>query len=117
MRTILIVLLPSLVLAAEAPPGLTGHDLFALPVGEFRAYVAGIVEGQRLLAEGLNVPQAVCVDPMLTRVELASLVLYAISRLPKAFLDQPARVVVFRALVENSPCPGFTWDAAEPGGK
>ena len=82
----------------------TGHDLFALPVGEFRAYVAGIVEEQRLLADGLNVPQAVCVGPMMTRIELASLVLYAISRLPGDFLKQPARVVVFRALMENTPC-------------
>ena len=52
MRAILMVLLPSLVLAAEAPPVPTGYDLFALPVGEFQAYVSGIVEGQRLLAEG-----------------------------------------------------------------
>ena len=89
----------------------TGHDLFVLPVGEFRAYVASVVEGQRLLAEGLNVPQAVRVDPLVTRVELASLVLNAISRLPKAFLNHPAGVVVFRALVENTPCPGFAWDA------
>ena len=66
MRSVLIALLPSLVLAAEAPPVPTGHDLFTLSVGEFRAYVAGIVEGQRLLAEGLGVPQAVCVDPMMT---------------------------------------------------
>ena len=115
MRTILIVLLPSPVLAAETPPVPTGRDLFALPVGEFRAYVAGIVEGQRPLAERLNVPSAVCVDPMVTCVELASLMLYAISRLPKAFLDQPARVVVFRALLENTPCPGFAWNAEENG--
>ena len=115
MRYILIVLLPSLVLAAEAPPVPAGYDLFALPVGEFRAYVAGIVEGQRLLADGLGVPHAVCVDPMMTRIELASMVLYAISRLPRDFLKQPARVVVFRALVENTPCPGFTWDAEEEG--
>lgn len=111
MRYILIVLLPSLVLAAEAPPVPAGYDLFTLPVGEFRAYVAGIVEGQRLLADGLGVPHAVCVDPMMTRIELASMVLFAISRLPRDFLKQPARVVVFRALVENTPCPGFTWDA------
>ena len=111
MRTILIMLLPCLVLAAEAPPVPTGYDLFALPVGEFRAYVAGIVEGQRLLAEALNVPQAICVDPMVTRIELASLVLYTLSRLPRNFLNRPARVVVFRVLVENTPCPGFTWDS------
>ena len=117
MRFILIVLLPCVVVVAEVPPVPTGYDLFALPVGEFRAYVAGIVEGQRLLADGLGVPQAVCVDPMMTRMELASLVLYAISRLPKAFLRQPARVVVFRVLVENMPCPGFTWDGEEPDGQ
>ena len=64
MRTILNVLPPSLVLAAEAPRVPTGYDLFALPVGEVQAYVAGIVEGQRLPAEGLNVPQAACVDPI-----------------------------------------------------
>ena len=29
----------------EAPPVPTGHDLFGLPVGEFRAYVAGIDDG------------------------------------------------------------------------
>ena len=83
MRYLLTALLPSLALAAEAPPVPTGHDLFALPAGEFRACVAGIVESQRLPAEGLGVPQAVCVDPMMTRMELASLALTAISRLPR----------------------------------
>ena len=47
LRSVLIVLLPSLVPAAEASPVPTGHDLFKLPVGKFRAYVAGIVEGQQ----------------------------------------------------------------------
>ena len=45
MRYLLIALLPSLVLAAEAPPVPTGHDLFALAGAEFRAYVAGIDDG------------------------------------------------------------------------
>ena len=111
LRYVLIVLLPSLVLAAEAPPVPTGYDLFKLPVGEFRAYVAGIVEGQMLLGEALNVPQAVCVDPMVTRIELAGMVLHTLSRLPRDFLNRPARVVVFRVLVENTPCPGFTWNS------
>ena len=64
LRSVLIVLLPSLVPAAEASPVPTGYALFKLPVGEFRAYVAGIVEGQMLLAGALNVLPAVCVDPM-----------------------------------------------------
>ena len=67
----------------------------------------------RLPAEGLGVPQAVCVDPMTTRIELGSLALTAISRLPRDFPRQPARVVAFRALVENTPCPGFAWEAEE----
>ena len=45
LRSVPIVLLPWLVLAAEASPVPTGYDLFKLLVGEFRAYVAGIVEG------------------------------------------------------------------------
>ena len=44
LRSVLIVLLSSLVLAAEAPSVPAGYDLFALLVGQFRAYVAGLVE-------------------------------------------------------------------------
>ena len=55
MRYVLIVLLPSLVLAAEAPPVPTGYDLFKLPVGEFRAYVAGIVEGFATVATQVRI--------------------------------------------------------------
>ena len=51
-----------------------GHAHLLLTPGEFQSFVSGIVEGQALLAGALGGPQAICVDPMMTRVDVANLV-------------------------------------------
>ena len=110
----LIVLLPALVLAQEAPAVPNGHALFELPPGEFQSYVSGIYEGHLVLALALQVPQIICVDPMLPRTDLARIVLDGISRLSDKMMMLPARSVVFRVLVQKLPCPGVTWEHSEP---
>ena len=60
-----------------------------------------------LLSEALRVPQAACVDPMMTRAALATLFLDGISWLPEKVLLLPARVVVFRVLIEKVPLTGL----------
>jgi len=107
MRYLLCMLLPALALGQEGPPMTSGGALLALPPSQFQAYVSGIYEGQALLAAALGVPQAICVDPMMNRRELARLVRDGISRLPERELRRPARVLVFRVLLEKVPCPGL----------
>lgn len=106
MRYVLIVLLPSLAMAAEAPAIASGRALLALPLSQFQAYVSGIYEGQGLLAAALKAPQIICVDPMMNRRELARLVREGIAGLPDRELRRPARILVFRALLAKAPCPG-----------
>ena len=96
---LLIAILPALVLAQAEPPVPNGHALVLLTLGEFQSYVSGIYEGQALLAEALGVPQAICIDPTMMRAEV--------------FLALPARVVIFRILLEKLPCPGFSWEKRE----
>ena len=107
MRFLLILFLPALVATAEIPRSQTGFDLFRLPLGEFQSYVSGIYEGQLILAEAAGAPRASCVDDRMTRAELARIVLNALSHLPEKQLLLPARLVVFRILIEEVPCPGF----------
>ena len=114
MRCVLLaVILPVLALAQEAPPAPNGRALLDLPLGEFQSYVSGIVEGQMVLANALKVPQAICIDPMLTRADVARLTALGLTELPETFLALPARIVVFRILLEKTPCPGFTWEGGE----
>ena len=108
LRCSLILLLPAIVLAQEPPPVPSGADLQLLTPGQFQTYVSGIYEGQALLAAALKVPQLICVDPMMNRIELARMVRAGISRLPAQALSRPARVVVFRVLLERLPCSGFS---------
>ena len=109
-----VVLLPALVMAQEAPPVPNGHALFQLSPNEFQMYVSGIYEGHLVLALALKVPQIICVDPMLTRMDLARIVLDRISGLSDKMMRLPARSVVFRVLIEKLPCPGVTWEHSEP---
>ena len=109
-HVLLIVLLPVLALSQGSPPVPNGRALLALPPGEFQSYVSGIIEGQMVLAAALRMPQAICIDPILTRADMAKLVALGLTELPKVFLALPARVVVFRILLEKTPCPGFTWE-------
>ena len=108
---VLAMLFPLVVLAEEAPPPPvpTGHDLYKLPIVAFRAYVGGVQDGQDALAVALGIRPIVCLDSHMTRNDLASLVLYALPKLPREVMDLPARDVVFRVLVENSACPGVRW--------
>ena len=50
---------------------------------------------------------------MMNRRELALIVRGGISRLPDRALRLPARVAVFRALLEQVPCPGFRWEGKD----
>ena len=91
----------------------TGLELFNLSPGELQSYVSGIIEGQMLLADAFKLPQAICIDPILTRADVAKLVVLGLTELPEVFLALPARVVVFRILLEKTPCPGFSWEDYE----
>ena len=104
--TLLALILPALVLAAEPPPVPKGVDLLRLPLGEFRSYVSGIYEGQVLLVEAMGAPQVSCVDASMTRTDLANTVLYGLSRLSKIDLMRPGGEVVSRVLIDQLPCPG-----------
>ena len=108
---LLLAILPAL--AQEPPPVPSGRALLDLPPGEFQSYVSGIVAGQMLLANALKVPQVICIDPILTRADVAKLVALGLAELPEAFLALPARVVIFRILLEKTPCLGFTWEKSE----
>ena len=110
---LLIAILLALVPAQAEPPVPNGHALVLLTPGEFQSYVSGIYEGQALLAEALGVPQAICVDPTMMRAEVAGLVALGLTELPEVFLALPARVVIFRILLEKLPCPGFSWEKRE----
>ena len=110
-----VLLVPTVALTDQRPlpPAPTGHDLYRLPLVAFRAYVGGIQDGQSVLAEALGIQQIICLDAGMTRNDLASLVLYALPKLPKGVMDLPANEVVFRVLVENVRCPGVDWKSQE----
>ena len=91
-----------------APPVPTGHDLYRLPVAEFQAYVSGVYDGQAALANALGMRPIICLDPRMTRSDLARLVLSALPKLPAKVMDLPANDVVLRVLVENARCPDVT---------
>ena len=111
MRYVLLtLLLPALVLPQESPPGPSTRGLLDLSPRVFQTYVSGVYESQALLAAALKVPQIICVDPAMNRRELACIVRSGISRLPGKALRRPARVIVFRVLIEEVPCPGFRWE-------
>ena len=103
-----VLLLPLAALADQhpLPPVPTGHDLYRLPLVAFRAYVGGVQDGQSALAQALGIQPVICLDAGMTRNDLASLVLYALPKLPAGVMDLPANEVVFRVLVETAGCPG-----------
>ena len=103
---LLLLSLPAGVLAQGPPPVPSGRALGDLPPGEFQSYVSGIYEGHMLFARALKIQPIICIDPMVTRADLARLVLDGISRLTDADLQREASVVVFRVLFEKFPCPG-----------
>ena len=95
------------------PPVPTGHDLYRLSLVAFRAYVGGIQDGQDVLANALGIQPIICLDVHMTRSDLASLVLYALPKLPREVMDLPASDVVFRVLIENPRCPDVKWKPRE----
>ena len=109
------LLVPTVALADRRPlpPVPTGHDLYRLPLVAFRAYVGGVQDGQAALAQALGIQPVICLDAGMTRNDLASLVLYALPKLPADVMDLPANDVVFRVLVENARCPGVKWKLQE----
>ena len=112
---LLALIAPLAVLADQppVPPVPTGHDLYGLPLVAFRAYVGGIHDGQDALVNALGIQPIVCLDIHMTRNDLASLVLYALPKLPREVMDLPASNVVFRVLIENARCPGVKWELRE----
>ena len=112
-RSAVLTLLPAVALAQGAAPGPSAWGLLALEPRVFQAYVAGIYEGQAMLAAALKAPQIVCVDPEVNRRELALIVRRGIARLPGRELQRSARVIVFRVLIEQAPCPGFRWEGRD----
>ena len=111
MRYVLPTLLfAAVALAQDATLGRSARGLLALEPRVFQAYVAGIYEGQAMLAAALKAPQIVCVAPEVNRQELALIVRRGIARLPGPELQLSARVIVFRVLIEQAPCPGFRWE-------
>ena len=117
MRYVLALVLIVLTFSAWADEDVSqlpnGHDLLLLSPAAFQSYVSGIIAGQMLLAEAMRVPQAICIDPILTRTDVAELVALGLAEVPEIFLALPARVVVFRVLLEKTPCPGFTREDGE----
>jgi len=109
MRSIKVTLIALAVMTLLAPPAtaFTGRDLLKASPGEFRAYVAGIVEGHILVAAFHKVPLLVCVGPGTTRRALAHKVrlrLQSRARGKPADLNLPARTVVLGALIRSYPC-------------
>ena len=66
-----------------------------------------------MLAAAIKVPQIVCVAPTMDRQELALIVRRGITQLPSPELQRSARVIVFRVLIEQAPCPGFRWEGKD----
>ena len=67
--------------------------------------MGGIQDGQAVLAEALGIQPVICLDVHMTRNDLASLVLYALPKLPSEVMNLPAANVVFRVLIDNARCP------------
>ena len=95
---------PVLAAAAEAPPVPTGYQLSLLQPGEFQVYVGGIYEGQMLMARMAGISPLVCVDPMLTRADVALRVLRALPGLPHEVMALPASEVVLTVLMWQHGC-------------
>ena len=106
LRHLLLALMaPMLTAAAEARPVPTGYQLSLLRPGEFQIYVSGIYEGQVLMAKMAGITPAVCVDPTLTRADVAMGVLQALPELSHEAMTLEASVVVLTVLMRQHGCP------------
>ena len=86
------------------PPVPTGFDLLMLTHAQFQLYVSGIYEGQVLMASIAKAEPVVCVDPMLTRTDVAAMCLAALPVIPDRMLTLPAAEVVMTILMKQHPC-------------
>ena len=82
----------------------TGFDLLMLTHAQFKLYVSGIYEGHVLMANMAQAEPVVCVDPMLTRTDVATLCLAALPVIPDRMLTLPAAEVVMTILMKQHPC-------------
>ena len=110
--SLLVLMVPLTPLGDQhpTPPVPTGYDLYRLPITEFQAYVSGVYDGQAALVNTIGIQPVVCLDAHMTRSDLASLVLYALPKLPEKAMALPANDVVFRVLIEHARCPGVRWN-------
>ena len=69
------------------PPVPTGYDLLVLTHAQFELYVSGIYEGQVLMASLVQAAPVVCVDPMMTRTDVAAICLEALPVIPGRVWD------------------------------
>ena len=86
------------------PPIPTGYNLLMLTHAQFQLYVSGIYEGQVLMATLAEAEPVVCVDPMLTRTDVATLCLAALPVIPDRMMALPAAEVVMTILMKQHPC-------------
>ena len=103
--TLLSLPLPA---ASEAqdtgPPVPTGHDLLMLTHAQFQLYVSGIYEGHVLMASMVQAEPVACIDPMLTRTDVAALCRAALPVIPDRTMTLPAAEVVMTILMKQHPC-------------
>ena len=91
------------------PPVPTGYNLLVLTHAQFELYVSGIYEGQVLMASLVQAARVVCVDPMMTRTDLAATCLAALPVIPDRVWDYAKndllqlRQVVQALLAEMEP--------------
>ena len=82
----------------------TGYDLLVLTHGQFQLYVAGIYEWQELMANMVQAEAVVCIDPLLTRTDVAALCLAALPVIPDRMMTLLAAEVVMSILMKQHPC-------------
>ena len=87
-----------------APPVPTGYDLLVLTHAQFELYVSGIYEGQVLMASLVQAEPVVCVDPMMTRTDVAAMCLAALPVIPDRMMTLPAAELVMTILMKQHPC-------------
>ena len=69
------------------PPVPAGYDLLVLTHAQFELHVSGIYEGQVLMASLVQAAPVVCVDPMMTRTDVAATCLAALPVIPDHVWD------------------------------
>ena len=102
------VFLPWLVAADSELPFPTGCDLLGMTYDQFQMYVAGIYEGQLMMASIAKAEPVVCAGPEVTRTDLAALCHAALPVIPDRMMTLPAVQVVLSILMRQHPCEAAT---------